>query len=97
LSVPVKIIFVRRKDLPFEDMDGHSVNFRLSRKREGVLTGSGVFNIISSSLKGLVRLEIVSDLTGVIFVRVPMRKVFLPHIVKNPSGSKYDFTLDFQG
>jgi hypothetical protein len=91
----LKIFFIRLTDLPFDDMDGKSVKFSLIGKREGRIAGVGKFDLIPS-INGLARLLIRCDLSNGDLVMIPMRKVFLKHITRNPNDSEFDFTLDFR-
>ena len=53
---------IRERDLPFDDIDGKSVEFLLSGRgrNEGVMAGVGKFDLTPRS-DGLVRLEIKRD------------------------------------
>jgi hypothetical protein len=88
---------IRERDLPFDDIDGKSVEFLLSGKQynEGFLAGVGKFDQIPCT-DGLVRLEIRREFSCGCLDRIPMRPVFLSGIKRNPPGSKTEFTLHFR-
>jgi hypothetical protein len=59
------------------------------------MSGTGQFDLIPCP-NGLVRLAIHSQLSDGSLVRIPMRPVFLSSIGRSPSGSEFEFKLDFR-
>jgi hypothetical protein len=88
---------IRERDLPFDDLDGKTVEFLLSgqQSNEGFLAGVGKFDQ-TPCLNGLVALEIKREFVCGCLDRIPMRPVFLSSIKRGSPGSTVDFSLNFR-
>jgi hypothetical protein len=78
------------------DLKGKSVQFRVPLEQGGILQGTGVLDAAQDP-RGYIRVAIINS--QMIHGRMVANKVFVPveaaaNIARNPSGSKWEFTIN---
>jgi hypothetical protein len=85
-----------KRVLPFEDLDGKTVEFRLSgRPKHPYLSGTGRFDIIPSGKPDFLRIEIRVRPPDGSSIRVPLSRTMAQCIKKASPQSAFDFCLFF--
>lgn len=87
-----------KKLLPFDDLDGARVEFKLSgRMNHNDMDGIGKFDIISSDKPDYIRMEIVVRPMDGSYIRIPLARTMVRCIKKAPAGMNVKFQLFFRG